>query len=407
MNNKSIALLILFISTAGFLGTLQMSETGFLWGMLNSAFGAAMVGGLADWFAITALFEKIPLDSHSNILVRKRKELTDAIVDFATEDLLNVENVQQEVDMTHFSGLIIKYLKDTNHRGRDKIRRTVQTAAKSILSQMDFRAIVKKLEPDIRRSLKEGTMERLVPKVGRMISNSRHTADFFHTMIDLGRSIYKEPEFQSILSEHIEKLGDKYDQKSLGRETFRSMIFNKEDILNNLNTFVNEKLDELSTNADFVYEDISSRLNDFLQSEDFMDLLVEKKEELLENDDLMEWIYGKVDSYQRENRPEMLQMVDKLINWGLDEFISNKEWQRKVDIFLKEQVGSAVEENHGSLGDIIREKLSKQNDEEIVGMVRDAAGDDIHAIRISGSCVGAFAGLVLYVVGFALEQLWG
>ena len=406
MNNERIALAILCVSIAGFIATLKLAETDFLWGMLNSACGAAMVGGLADWFAIKALFEKVPLDSHSDILVRKRKELTEAIVDFATKDLLNVENVQEEIDKTKFSGLLIKYLNDKRHRGREKLRRTVQTAAKSILGQMDFRAIVKKLEPDIRRNLEEGAIEKIIPKVGKIVADSQHMQDFFKTIIGLGKNLYNQPEFQKLLEEHIEELGKKYDQKGFGRETARAFAFNNDEIRKQLNDWVNGKLDEIFADSRYVYDDLSLKVKDFLQSENFMDWMIEQKEELLANDDMMSWIYEKVDSYQRENRPEMLQMVDKLVNWGLDEFIANKEWQKKVDTFLKEQVNSLVSENHDSLGDMIRGELGKQSDKEIVGMVKEAAGDDIHAIRISGSCVGALAGLVLYVVGFVLENIW-
>ncbi len=404
MKNKNIAILILLVSTVGFVGTYQMTGSGFHWGLCNSAFAAALVGGLADCLAVTALFDKVFLDPHSDILRKKRSELTDAIVDFATKDLLNVENVQQEVEKTHLSKLLVDYL--SKHGGKEKVRRTIQTATKSILAQMDFCKIVRKLEPDIRKSLEEGTVERLIPKLGQMAVNSRHTADFFRTIIELGRVIYNQPEFQSILQDHIKSLGEKYDQKGFGRETVRSFVLNDTTILDGLNSYANEKLEQLAFHSMEKYADIRFKANEFFQSEGFLDLLVEKKDDLLANDELMDRIYAKVDSYQKENRLEMIQIVDKLVIWGLDTFISNKEWQKKVDIFLKEKVNFAVEENHDSLGDMIRKKLAEQSDDEIVAMVQHAAGDDIHAIRISGSLVGGAAGAALYCISYALTGLW-
>ncbi len=405
MTNKSSAMVILIVSAVGFACTLQSAKSGILMGLINSACGAAMVGGLADWFAITALFEKIFFDPHSDVLRNKRGELTDAIVDFATKDLLNVENVQQEVGKTYLSKLLVDYIE--KYGGKEKVRRTVQTATKSILEQMDFCGIVRKLEPDIRNSLAEGTVERLIPQIGQMVVNSRHTADFFRAIIGLGRVVYNQPEFQGILQDHIKSMGANYDQKSTGRETIRSFLLNDTDILNELNTFVNDKLQRLAEDPGKTYADIKTKANAFFQSQDFLDFLIEKKEDLLDNDDLMKWIYDKVERYQKENRLEMLQMVDKLVVWGLDMFITNKDWQKKVDIFLKENVNSAIEENHASLGDMIRKKLEEKTDDEIVGMVQDAAGDDIHAIRISGSLVGSVVGAGLYVLNLVMEKILG
>lgn len=403
MNNKRIALMILAISTLGFAATYQIADLNFLMGMINNGFGAAMVGGLADWFAITALFQEIPGDRHSDILRKKRADLTDAIVNFSTKDLLNIGNIKQEIEKMFFSKLIVRYLKEC--QGIDKFRRTVRTAVECIIEKMDLCAVFKKIEKDIRRCLEEGAIENLFPKLGKKIVESRHTADFFKTLLFIAKDIYNQPEFQELLLEHIRQLGGRYDKKGFGRETVRGLAFNDEDILKSLNAFVNKKLEGLSDNADEVYDKIKDYAKSFLASEQFLETLVYKKEDLLNNDELIEWLYGKIDAYQKENHAEILQMVDKLTIWGINEFIVNKEWQKRLDEFLKEQAGYIVEENHGSLGEMIRNKLANQTDDEIVAMVQGAAGDDIHAIRISGSLVGGAAGMALYALGTGLEML--
>lgn len=156
MSQKGKAGLILIISIIGYLITIDspspVSISGvfngslagvFILGLLNAIFSAAMIGGFADLLAIYALFNKIIFDAHSDILRKKRIELTNAIVDFATKDLLNVGNIKQEVDKLPYSKLLIKYI--TKYRGREKICFTVQTAIKSILKQVDLCIIVKKL----------------------------------------------------------------------------------------------------------------------------------------------------------------------------------------------------------------------------------------------------------------------
>ena len=56
MKKKYKATAALAVSIAGAAGPTGLAQTGFLGGMVHKGFLAATIGGLADWFAITALF---------------------------------------------------------------------------------------------------------------------------------------------------------------------------------------------------------------------------------------------------------------------------------------------------------------------------------------------------------------
>ena len=401
VTNEQKAITILLIATAGFIVTFLQRDDGLIYGVINSACCAAMIGGLADWYAITALFNRIPLDNHSNILCRKRKDLTNAIVDFVTKDLLNTSNINDSIKNMEWSAFLVRYIEKYN--GKEKVRRTVQSAAKSILSQIDLCTIVKKIEPDIRRSLRESSVELVVPKIGKRIVESEYSPLFFKTFLDLGKIMYNQPEFQGVLQEYIQRLGDKYDKKGFGRNTLRGMAFNDEDILQNLNDFINGRFDYWIANADCVYGEIRTEINELLQSQFIKELLLDKKDELLSDDDWMQWIYEKLSIYQKENYLEILNFIDGMLVKGLDKFTNDKEVQKKVDDWLKEQGAIVVEDNHSELGKMIHSKLDKQTDNEIVSMVREKAGDDIHSIRISGALIGGGVGLTLYLLGVFVE----
>ena len=72
MQKKNKANLALGISAAGLLGTLSLSG-GFLPGLFHHGFLAATIGGLADWFAVTAIFRKpLGISYRTDILRRNR-----------------------------------------------------------------------------------------------------------------------------------------------------------------------------------------------------------------------------------------------------------------------------------------------------------------------------------------------
>ena len=108
MQKRNKANLALGISAAGFLGTLTMG--GFLGGLFHHGFLAAVIGGLADWFAVTALFHKpLGISYRTDVLRRNRVRITDAIVRFTSEDLLSTKNVMDVLQAQDMAGALVVY----------------------------------------------------------------------------------------------------------------------------------------------------------------------------------------------------------------------------------------------------------------------------------------------------------
>ena len=71
-----MATMALGISIAGAVVTQPFSAGSFLGGLVHNGFLAATIGGLADWFAVTALFRKpLGISFRTNILVRNRQRI--------------------------------------------------------------------------------------------------------------------------------------------------------------------------------------------------------------------------------------------------------------------------------------------------------------------------------------------
>ena len=71
--------------------------------VVAGAFEAATVGGMADWFAIRALFRemkipiiKIPIP-HTNIIIKNRKKISDGIVDLVENRLLTPSAIKERL----------------------------------------------------------------------------------------------------------------------------------------------------------------------------------------------------------------------------------------------------------------------------------------------------------------------
>ena len=104
------------------LTNLATSQLGnFFLNLFNHGFIAATIGGMADWFAVTALFRKpLGIGFHTEILKRSRGKITDAIIEFVEKDLLTPQNIMDLVKDENTAKLLTDYFE--NYQGREKIK---------------------------------------------------------------------------------------------------------------------------------------------------------------------------------------------------------------------------------------------------------------------------------------------
>lgn len=84
----SLGNISLAVSIGGLIATELALRHGWVaaagWKVLLQAFEAATVGGLADWFAVSALFREVPVPlirRHTNIIIKNRQRIVDGIAD--------------------------------------------------------------------------------------------------------------------------------------------------------------------------------------------------------------------------------------------------------------------------------------------------------------------------------------
>lgn len=97
--------------------------------LLRAFFEGALVGSLADWFAVTAIFHHIPipfLSRHTHLLARKRNAMTDGIVDMVQNKWLSPEAIRSWLDKLSFCDVLANYLFDTKKHGVSRLDRLSQ-----------------------------------------------------------------------------------------------------------------------------------------------------------------------------------------------------------------------------------------------------------------------------------------
>src|SRR3954471_11649444 len=108
---QHLATIFLAVMGIGFLATIPIQDS--IWGgILQGGFEAGLVGGLADWFAVTALFRHplgIPIP-HTALLPKNRNRIIAGIISMLENDWLTKKSIRNKIDTINFSEKIFEII---------------------------------------------------------------------------------------------------------------------------------------------------------------------------------------------------------------------------------------------------------------------------------------------------------
>lgn len=420
MQNKIKANLTLAACAICAAGTLPSVNPGggiFL-GLLNHGFIAATIGGLADWFAVTALFRKpLGISYRTEILKRNRQHISDAIVEFVSDDLLKTENIMDTVREENTASLLIDFFE--NYSGRDKTKTLVREILAELFMNLDSEKISRSIAPIVEGEIKNFDAQKIIAAAVKVTTDDKHARRILTALFETARKIIKSKHMQDAIFEKIVELRQAYEGDSAGRAlVLASMNLTDEKILSILNENVEEKISTavdalkpsriFDAKKDKVAQDLIGTFNRTLKNATAQ-IDAEKFQA-----EFQKLFSGKIDTagyvkswLDKKVKGESIwrESVDALVDRKIDEFIGDAAQQEKFDRIVKNMIEAMVDEYHGEIPALIREKLNRFSDDELNEFVETRVENDLQMIRINGSVCGGIVGMILYVVTLIVGQL--
>lgn len=180
---KRLALCLLMLASIIFLVTLFLPQT-LPVQAVKSVTEAAMVGALADWFAISALFHRIPLPfigRHTAIIPRNKQRIADNLGRFVEEKFLSTDSMIALLHRQDLAEKLAGWLTVPQNAGR----------LSTLLCQLISGFLNAGNDQHIRRFLRQG------------ISRAIDSVDFSQTAARLLESLTRENRHQALLDSLI------------------------------------------------------------------------------------------------------------------------------------------------------------------------------------------------------------
>ncbi|MGI8807076.1 MAG: DUF445 domain-containing protein [Acidimicrobiales bacterium] len=371
-------------------------------GYLEATAAASMVGGLADWFAVTALFRHplgLPIP-HTAIVVERKDQFGATLAAFMRESFLTREVLVERVRAAGVVGRLGGWLSKEENASRVAAEVASAAVAGSDLLRDD----------DVHRVVEELVRERvetvqLAPLAGRALrfftQDGRH--DELLDAVFAGLDRY--------LATHGQDLRAQLDARSPWwlPGAVEDRIFDR--LLDGARTVLQEmaadRTHDLRRQFDARLRLLAAELETSVGLRERGERL---KHDLMSQPQVREWVASlwadaKVELRTQACHPESQlrrQLVSGIASGGR-RLQDDPELAATVQTALERGVGYLADHFDGDIAAFISGTISRWDAEETASRLELLLGPDLQYVRINGTVVGAVAGLALHTVSAALS----
>jgi uncharacterized membrane-anchored protein YjiN (DUF445 family) len=362
-----------------------------------------MVGGLADWFAVTALF-RYPLGLHipHTAIIRERKDQFGATLGgFVQDNFLSPDVVGERIRDAHVADRVAAWLADPENAA--VVARNVVEAAVGALDVVHDDVVQRVLHEEIERAL---ARVDVAPLAGRLLTiateEGRH-----RELLDFGlRGVI------TFLDEQREPLRERFGDQSPWwlPNAMEDRLFDR--IVDGARALLSSVVADPNHEFRAVIDDRLAALADRLQHDP---ALAERgdalKHEILEHAALRNWstsLWEDLKATLREQAPVAdsplrLRATEAVRSVG-ERLLHDDEFRARLDGWAESASRYVVENYRGEIGGLITSTVARWDGAETSDKLELVLGRDLQFIRINGTVVGVLAGLALHAVGGLLER---
>jgi len=398
---KAIATSLLVLAAVVYV-VAKINEDSATWvGYVRAGAEAAMVGALADWFAVTALFRHplwIPIP-HTAIIPRRKDQIGRSLGQFVEGNFLTPAVLIERLESVDIGGRLGRWLADPAHARR--ATEAISDAMRGTIEVLDDRHVQAAVGGLVERRLRATNVG---PILGRALDASVEGGHLQRLLdaVFMGLS--------SFLAEQQETFRTRLKQESpwwvpepVDDRMFRKIYDGVQRFLGDLRTQPDHDVRRAINQRVLV---LSERLRD---DPEMIAKAEELKQELLSHPEVQAWIHSLWGELKRtvltaadDPDSELRRRVDGgLVSLGR-RLVDDPELRAKVDDWVERVVVYVIEQYRSEVADLIATTVERWDGRDTARRIELQVGQDLQFIRINGTIVGGLAGLAIHTVGEVL-----
>ncbi|MBT2683866.1 DUF445 domain-containing protein [Bacillus sp. ISL-37] len=406
--SRHLAAISLAIMGAGFLAMMPFQDS-LIGKLLMGGFEAGLVGGLADWFAVTALFRHpmgIPIP-HTALLPKNRDKVTRALINMLENDWLTKESIMDKFKQIHILDKIFETVEKELHS--ESVKQSIQSFSLDVVKKIDVERFSPTIEQEIKGFLLSADTSDLLQKASSHVLSKEYEAAAFNYVLIETEKWASQDEAKMVLGKLGKQAIDTTEADGLLKfaiQSFSNMI-TEEKVGNILQSFILKRMKNLQQEDNryrhMILEKIRKELANINEREALMSEIQAWKNKMVEDMDLT----GQIRGVLAKSKDRVIafieadSFVDDTVTPVVKRFIQEiKEDEGKVaaiESWLHAKIAGLIERNHSKIGKLVRENLDKLDTETLIDMMENNVGKDLQWIRVNGAVCGFLIGIGLTI----------
>lgn len=400
---RRVATAMLVVMALLFLASRALETRHPAWGFVQAFAEAAMVGGLADWFAVTALFRHplgLPVP-HTAIIPRNKDRIGDTLAIFLRDNFLTAHVVARRMRRLDVAAVVGRWLANPVG-GQGRLRHGASRLAASLIQSFDQQRLGGMVKGAIANRLRSTEVAPLLGQaIQAAIAEDRHVPLIDGMIRFVARAV------------------------DANEQVIRAMVHDRAGSILRWTgldeTLANKILDGLRKLADDIAADPQhplrakaeeglAKLAADLQSDPALQARVEQfKEDMIGNPALQRWL----DGMWERSRAALLRLVrdpDRAMAGGMGDALRqlgetlqrDPRLARTINRFVRRAAVGMVADYGDAIVRLVSDTVRGWDARTITGRLENAVGRDLQYIRINGTLVGGLVGLCIHSIDVLL-----
>lgn len=372
---------------------------------------AGVVGGLADWYAITVLFRnpfgKMPIPKfmldHTEIIPRNKARIAESMGRFVQENFLSPQVVQRSLHNTDLSLAVGQWLAKPENNAQ--VTQVIQQTVPKIFEFVGQEQIGRFIQNNSVQWVRNTQINTLASEMLRAVLENDFHQDVLQRGLDLAHEwVMSHPEETRQLTRTLFKelgvwklaKGASWIGIDVQQRTIDSLVERVESMLADPQHPWRQKIEDMGHQLMLELADDESSASYRLNS---------TKDALLDSPQVLNFISGAVvilcDAIEADLRkPDsgIAQNLRVAIQQVGENIISNPTVRQLLNDRMSGIAVNLSDQYSEKVIRFISERIHEWDSREMIDKIENEVGGDLHMIRVNGVVVGAFIGLVLGII---------
>ncbi len=397
---RAVALSLLVLAAAVYL--LTLGRDGFL-GFVNAGAEASMVGAMADWFAVTALFRHplgLPIP-HTALIPRKKDMLAVSLQDFMGANFLREEIIRDRVLAARVAERGAAWVLDPGHLARA----TDEAVGLSVVALQRLRddSVASLLDEAVLPRLREEPIAPIAGTfLGEVVRDRAH-----HGLVDLAIAeghrwlLTNEDTFGAVLEQRAPWWAPQRVNEVIIKRAYQEALAWVEDIRDDPHHHARRALDDL----------LSQLATDLLEDPDTQERAERLKQRLLDHPQLLQtatslWSAFRTALIGSLSQPEspLRGRIEAQIRGFAERVRDDEGLRRRIDGYAADLASFFVVRYGAELTTVIGHTIQRWDGKETADKVELHVGRDLQFIRINGTIVGGLVGVLIHALSLLVTR---